>query len=437
MRSTLASFVCLFMLGACSNAPDKAPAAPGCGDDAAVATDTGSPIDTGVVTDAADASSTSPAPEALTWSVEFPTGGKLGEIPAITFRGAFGLVPAPTEVTDTAGTSVALTISPFEGYGGDTKDATALASWYARVLAWTPCDGCDATREWIKVSAELVRPAVVSAQTKDGEWLARWTMADAWPSDYFGGKRKDGGFEVASLSLAGAPTTFEINPNNPWLARALKSAGIAPTKLPDAAIGFGKAPDFATAALARPFLGVDGLVSGLSRFATSTPLYSDSGASGESPLFEPTDRRILPPTIEIREGATVLLRAVGIKREIETMEWRSSDSSITRKRPGRTKYKNIVMRRADVVDPSAISWLDSNLSGKGLRKSGSVILTDRMGDEVLRVTAVNAALVPMSAVPATVGPTDWIVPEASARWQRQGIGHTIVVKLVADAIETK
>lgn len=75
---------------------------------------------------------------------------------------------------------------------------------------------------------------------------------------------------------------------------------------------------------------------------------------------------------------------IGLEEELA--EFRNGDDPITHKRAGKTKYKNIVLKRGFVNDASLLD----GLSGSTERKSGSVIYLDRAGNEVLRASFFEA-----------------------------------------------
>lgn len=76
----------------------------------------------------------------------------------------------------------------------------------------------------------------------------------------------------------------------------------------------------------------------------------------------------------------------GLEAEIEVIEYRDGDDPITHKRAGKAKYKNIVLKRGFVADPSLSEWYEKVLAGTTDRKSGSVIFLDRESNEVVRMT---------------------------------------------------
>lgn len=94
--------------------------------------------------------------------------------------------------------------------------------------------------------------------------------------------------------------------------------------------------------------------------------------------------------------------------------YKDGDDPITHKRPGKPKYKNIVLKRGFVADPSLLDWYKTVLAGKTERKSGSIIYLDREGSEVLRtVESFECRPVRMAAKEAgyDVSLTDTLVLE--------------------------
>lgn len=74
----------------------------------------------------------------------------------------------------------------------------------------------------------------------------------------------------------------------------------------------------------------------------------------------------------------------GIESETEIIEIKDGDDMTTHKRPGRTKYSNIILKRGFINDPAFWDWYKKVVSGTTERKSGSVIVLDRAGQEVNR-----------------------------------------------------
>ncbi len=92
------------------------------------------------------------------------------------------------------------------------------------------------------------------------------------------------------------------------------------------------------------------------------------------------------------EGVTVgAFKAVsGLDSETEVVEYQDGDDIILRKRPGRTKYSNITLKRGYVTNQELWKWRKGVVEGKVDRKSGSVILCDDKGEEVLRYNFFEA-----------------------------------------------
>jgi phage tail-like protein len=91
--------------------------------------------------------------------------------------------------------------------------------------------------------------------------------------------------------------------------------------------------------------------------------------------------------IEIEGLAAGRFKAVdGLDSETEVVEYQDGDDLVLRKRPGRTKYSNIVLKRG-YADKSMVElwqWRKSVMDGKVERKSGSVVLQNDHGVEICR-----------------------------------------------------
>ena len=66
----------------------------------------------------------------------------------------------------------------------------------------------------------------------------------------------------------------------------------------------------------------------------------------------------------------------GLNVEIEPVEYRAGTDLVARKRPGRTKYNNITLKRGVMLwgHTSMWDWFKTVLDGKTQRKSGSIVL---------------------------------------------------------------
>jgi phage tail-like protein len=76
----------------------------------------------------------------------------------------------------------------------------------------------------------------------------------------------------------------------------------------------------------------------------------------------------------------------GLDSETEVVEYQDGEDRILRKRPGRTKYSNLVLKRgyADKSMEELWIWRKAVMDGKVERKSGSVVLQNDHGLEVCR-----------------------------------------------------
>ena len=74
----------------------------------------------------------------------------------------------------------------------------------------------------------------------------------------------------------------------------------------------------------------------------------------------------------------------GLDSRTEIIEYQDGDDTTLRKRPGRTRYSNVILRRGFVNSDEFWKWRKAVVDGKVERKSGSIILLDDSGGEVMR-----------------------------------------------------
>jgi phage tail-like protein len=73
-----------------------------------------------------------------------------------------------------------------------------------------------------------------------------------------------------------------------------------------------------------------------------------------------------------------------LETETEIVEYQDGDDIILRKRPGRTKYANLVLKRGYINNDELWQWRKKVIDGLVERKSGSVILCADDGTEIMR-----------------------------------------------------
>ena len=94
------------------------------------------------------------------------------------------------------------------------------------------------------------------------------------------------------------------------------------------------------------------------------------------------------------EGLTVgRFKAVdGLDSETEVVEYQDGEDLRLRKRPGRTKFSNVVLKRgyADKAMDELWEWRKTVMEGKVVRKSGSIILLNDHGKDIARYNFFEA-----------------------------------------------
>ena len=95
--------------------------------------------------------------------------------------------------------------------------------------------------------------------------------------------------------------------------------------------------------------------------------------------------------VEIEGVTTGAFRNVeGLDSETEIVEYQDGDDLILRKRPGRTKYSNVTLKRGYINNTELWEWRKAVIDGKVMRKSGSIILCDDAGEEIMRYNFFEA-----------------------------------------------
>jgi phage tail-like protein len=86
------------------------------------------------------------------------------------------------------------------------------------------------------------------------------------------------------------------------------------------------------------------------------------------------------------EGVTVaaFTSFEGIESETEVIQFDDGDDLIVRKRPGRTHYANLVLKRGYINTDELWNWYKKVIEGKLERRSGSIISLADDGTEILR-----------------------------------------------------
>jgi phage tail-like protein len=84
--------------------------------------------------------------------------------------------------------------------------------------------------------------------------------------------------------------------------------------------------------------------------------------------------------------------ATGLESTIETIDYREGGNNTTvQKLPGKTTYTDIVLSKGTTGgDNTLYNWHRQTVLGSIERKSGSIIVCDRAGNEQLRYNFINA-----------------------------------------------
>jgi phage tail-like protein len=95
--------------------------------------------------------------------------------------------------------------------------------------------------------------------------------------------------------------------------------------------------------------------------------------------------------VEIDNVTQGAFKAVdGLEVETEIIEFQDGDDRTLRKRPGRTKFSDVTLKRGIVENRELWDWFEEIQAGKHERKSVSIVLCDDSGDEVMRYDLFEA-----------------------------------------------
>lgn len=86
----------------------------------------------------------------------------------------------------------------------------------------------------------------------------------------------------------------------------------------------------------------------------------------------------------VTQGAFVACDGLEARVDVVTFADAEVNGTLERKRPGRARYANIVLRRGQTTNSELWDWFKAVLDGKVERKSGSIIVCGDDGSEIMR-----------------------------------------------------
>jgi len=92
------------------------------------------------------------------------------------------------------------------------------------------------------------------------------------------------------------------------------------------------------------------------------------------------------------EGVNVgsFIQFSGAEATTAVIIYQDGNDLLTRKRPGRTTFSNIVLKRGYINSDALWNWYKAVMDGVVERKSGSIISLDDRGDEIIRYNFFDA-----------------------------------------------
>ena len=106
------------------------------------------------------------------------------------------------------------------------------------------------------------------------------------------------------------------------------------------------------------------------------------------------------------------IAGLGYESEVVTFQDTLADGKIvTRKRPGRISFPDIVLKRGLSADNALVDWYQTVVNGAVERKSGSIVLYDQTSTEIGRWNFENAWISKWSASDLDAGTDDIMIEE--------------------------
>ncbi|MDA2944651.1 MAG: phage tail protein [Actinomycetota bacterium] len=106
------------------------------------------------------------------------------------------------------------------------------------------------------------------------------------------------------------------------------------------------------------------------------------------------------------------ISGLGYESEVVTFQDTLADGKIiTRKRPGRITFPDIVLKRGLSADNALVDWYQTVVNGAVERKSGSVVIYDQTSTEIGRWNFENAWISKWSASDLDAGSDDVMIEE--------------------------
>lgn len=106
------------------------------------------------------------------------------------------------------------------------------------------------------------------------------------------------------------------------------------------------------------------------------------------------------------------ISGLGYESEVVTFQDTLADGKVvTRKRPGRISFPDIVLKRGLSADNALVDWYQTVIDGAVERKSGSVVIYDQTSTELGRWNFENAWISKWSASDLDAGSDDIMIEE--------------------------
>lgn len=89
--------------------------------------------------------------------------------------------------------------------------------------------------------------------------------------------------------------------------------------------------------------------------------------------------------VEIDGVSAGAFKAVdGLEQSVEVIEYQNGDDLLLRKRPGRTKFGDITLKKGYIANTQLQDWWENVRNGKYDRRAVSIVVQDNIGTEIVR-----------------------------------------------------
>jgi phage tail-like protein len=264
-------------------------------------------------------------------------------------------------------------VTPLRLAAGSSETLRTWQAWADSIEGFHDSCGTDMECARLWKEGTLHRDGSLSLETQDGEVLATWRLVDTWPSALVTAGTGEG--SIPELALVATVAEFSFGADS---AKVLDLFGSAPRPVPVPNLpeteepaewdAYGEAVQGFAAGYHAPRGAIDRLNALVAlRQQNQSDLDFLERFADEAPSF-----RLVIDGYELASFSELQ----GISTQVEVVDslFEGEPDQSTLKRPGRTKYSNIVLKRGFTGDSSLFEWYASALAKPKTPKTITVCL---------------------------------------------------------------